>query len=459
MRLNNVKYALIGILLLTGMTKVNSETQRDVVGYWTFALNPGFNLVSFPVLPDQTSPQNVIGDGLGSVEITCWDEQLGRHRWTRYEPQSGQWTGDLYMLDRGVAYWINLPDADEPQRLIVTGYPELYTKFRWSGMRNGWNYYAPTFGRAQSFDDLPPDNSNDLLVAWDNTQSRYTLAEAASGREWRSNEFESIKPDQAYIVFLNQRVLRTVGPPTPAEYILDLQESVAEYYDEFGKNPDGSMMYDVPPHPLIVSNKEGLPVCLSDGEICSGGFNIDVIRERLRLGIGGELELVTEIVDRLEISSNMIQEGKFRIVLTIGVDEGIFPGDRIYLIAKSGNAETHSTSFEVSDNDWMLNDISFPEPMTSPDAPLETPTDFALGNPYPNPFNERFQIEFSLPQASIVTYRLFDLQGRTAINETRPFNAGTHRLSLSGRDLVSGIYLFEVTTGGERGIAKVAFVK
>ncbi|MCF7809783.1 T9SS type A sorting domain-containing protein [bacterium] len=459
MKLNYMKYVLTGILLLVGLTSLNGETQRDVVGYWTFDLNPGFNLVSFPVLPDHTSPQDVIGDRLGSVEITCWDEQLGRHRWGRYEPQSGRWIGDLYMLDRGVAYWINLLETDEPQRLIVTGHPELYTKFRWSGMRNGWNYYAPTFGCVQSFDELPPDNSKDLLVAWDNNQSQFTLAEAVPGREWRSNKIQSILPDQAYIVYLNQRVLRTVGPPTPAEYMLDLLADNDEYYDEYGRNTDGSMMYDVPPHPLIVSNKEGLPVCLSNGGICSGDFNVDVIREKLRIGVGGELELVTEVVDRFEIASNEAQEGRFSAVLTIGANDGIFPGDRIYLVAKSGHAETRSTSFEVSDDDWMLDDISFPEPMTSPDVPIETPVEFSIGDPYPNPFNERFQIEFNLPQASTVTYRLYDIQGRTAIDETRPFQTGAHRLTISGRDLVSGIYLFEVTTGQKRGIAKVAFVK
>ena len=122
-------------------------------------------------------------------------------------------------------------------------------------------------------------------------------------------------------------------------------------------------------------------------------------------------------------------------------------------------AETRSTSFEVSDEDWIMNDLSFPEPMLLPDAPITTPADFTLGKPYPNPFNEAFQIEFSLPQSANVTYQLLDFQGLTAINETRPFNAGTDRLSLSGRDLVSGIYLFEVTAGQKRGIAKVAFVK
>ena len=184
MKLLDVKLVLLCVLLLTCSAHVNAETQNDVVGYWTFELNPGFNLVSFPVLPEQTSPQNVIGDMLGNVEITSWDEHLGRHRWARYETQSDQWTGDLYLLDRGVAYWINLTDAVETQHLIVTGHPELYRKFRWSGLRNGWNYYAPTFGRVQSFNDLPPDNSRDLLVSWDNEQSRFNMAEAAHGREW-----------------------------------------------------------------------------------------------------------------------------------------------------------------------------------------------------------------------------------------------------------------------------------
>lgn len=438
----------------------DAESRRDVVGYWIMELDQGFNLVSFPVLPDNPSPRYVIGDGLGDVEITAWDAQMGRHRWARFDTETELWSGNLYLLDRGVAYWVNLLDAPEPVRLIVTGHPELYRKFRWSNLRNEWNYYAPTYGRLQSLEDLRPDNGEDLLISWNNELSRFELAEATRGRNWRSNAFDAIDPDRAYIVFLNHRVLRPIGPKTLPEYRYDLMWGEGEYSDVANPPYDEISDCETPPHPLVVGNREGLPVCLTNGDICSGGFRIEIVREGLRIGTGNELELDPQVIDHFFIPLDASENGCFRVVLTIGgVADQLLPEDRVYLVAKYNNAETRSTSFEIYDDVWIVDDLSFPEPMTVPGQPVAAPVDFSLGNPFPNPFNDRFQIEFSLPETAQVRYTLYNLRGRSVASVARPFNAGTHRLSFDGQGLSTGIYLLEVAYRQNRKIAKVAFVK
>jgi len=460
MKLPLSKMLLLAVaFLLTASYFVDAEPQRDVVGFWTLELNPGFNLVAFPVLPDLPTPRDVIGSRLGSVEITTWDRGYGSYRWARYNPETGTWLGNLYLLDRGVAYWINLTDTDESQQLVITGRPERYRKFRWSQLKTGWDFYSPTYGKVQNLHDLPPDKHDDLLISWNRQSAQFELAHASAEGEWLAGEFDSIYPDQAYISYLNREDQH--GDDTPTSASLPYMEKTAK-----GSNPgldiegNRATAYENPPHPLVVSNINGLPVCQTDGEICNGGFTIDVIREEQRPDDDGRMQPDPQIVVQHFIADDESVGGLFYLPLTVGRGEGhVRPGDRIYLIARRNEAETRSTSFEVTEEYWIIRDISFPEPMSIPGETAATPESFALGNPYPNPFNDRFQVDVNVPETSVLRYTLYDITGRVVQTVSSPFSAGTHRLSLSGRDLSNGIYLLEVVYGAQRGLAKVAFVK
>ncbi|HHE46297.1 MAG TPA: hypothetical protein ENL08_01165, partial [Bacteroidetes bacterium] len=276
------KSFFIGIVFLLATVNFSvAEPQGDVVGFWSFELNPGFNLVAFPLLPDLPTPRDVIGSQLGAVEITTWDRGLGRYRWARYDPESRAWSGDLFLLDRGVAYWINLTGASEPQRLVVTGHPERYRRFRWSSLRAGWDFYAPTYGKTRELEELPPDDHNDLLISWNGQSSLFELAHATNGKEWFTNGFDRIYPDRAYLVQLN----RDGSQDDNAELGLE-SPAAGNYLKESDQGGDGAgrmdrSAYENPPHPLVVSNLNGLPVCQPGGEICSGGFSVDVISDEL----------------------------------------------------------------------------------------------------------------------------------------------------------------------------------
>ena len=461
MMLKHSKVLLLGIVLaLTAAQVVDAESQRDVVGYWKFELNPGFNLIAFPLLPETPSPRAVFSDIQTDIEITTWDRHLRSYRWTRYNARTDLWTGNLFLLDRGVAYWINVMNAGEPQEIVVTGHPELYRKFRWEQMDAGWNFYAPMFGREQSLDDLRPDNSNDLLLSWNVEDSRFNMAEASPERYWFVDDFNAIAPDRSYLVFLNSRKLRPVGPPVRREYGYDgdfsgkdNNRSISSDFDEYGVN-------EMPPRPLIVSNSDGLPVCRQNGDVCSGGFTLHVVREGMRVGADGEQVPDPETVSRHFIPVGRAVGGYFRLALTVGGEAGqLRNGDRIYLLAVQNSAETRSTSFEVNDDVWLFDDLSFPDPMASPGELPVTPIAFTLSKPYPNPFNQRFQVEFSLPETAPVRYTIYDLQGRAVQSTSQPFSAGTHRLSISGQNLSAGVYLFEVVYNQQRKYVKVAYVR
>ncbi len=452
----------LGVALVLSLPQVtDAATQRDVVGFWTHQLHPGWSLVTFPVLPDTPTLQAVIGDALGRVEIATWDRRIGSYRWASYDPETGGWTGNLFILDRGTAYWINLPEADGARSLVVTGHPEVYTRFRWSKLAPGWQYYSPTFGRAQGLNEFPPDQRNDLLVTWNRERLLFELTEATSDRQWHGSGFDQFDPDRAYIVYLNRRAPRRVGPPTELEYLYNRMQEKQRGAVVMSEDDDDPVEYMQPPWPLVVGNRGGVPVRYQGGESCNGGFTVQVVREKLRIGIGGKLEPYPEEVAEYLIAPGEAETGCFRLALTAGeTAEFLNPGDRVYLmVVHQGGASTRSTSFEVPLAERFIPDLDFPDPLSTPGERPAAPTEFTLGKPYPNPFNDRFRIEVCLPETAPLKYVLYDLRGRAVLINERPLSAGTHRLTINAGDLSAGIYFLEVKAGSLRGLVKVAYIK
>ena len=92
----------------------------------------------------------------------------------------------------------------------------------------------------------------------------------------------------------------------------------------------------------------------------------------------------------------------------------------------------------------------------SPDLPEK----YALKQNYPNPFNTNTIIEYSIPEVSHVTLKVFDLQGRevaTLVEEDHP--PGTYRVMLDKRDLSSGIYFSYLKAGKFSQSRKMLYVK
>lgn len=73
------------------------------------------------------------------------------------------------------------------------------------------------------------------------------------------------------------------------------------------------------------------------------------------------------------------------------------------------------------------------------------PCEFVLGQNFPNPFNPRTRIVFSLPKKSFVTLTVFDVRGRkiqTLVSDELP--AGSFCYDWDGTKLPSGLYIYQV---------------
>ncbi len=88
------------------------------------------------------------------------------------------------------------------------------------------------------------------------------------------------------------------------------------------------------------------------------------------------------------------------------------------------------------------------------------PTEFSLMQNYPNPFNPETTIEFSLPNVSMTTLKVYDVTGRevtTLISE--PLTAGKHRLSFDASSLSSGVYFYTLRAGNSSLTRKMVLLK
>jgi hypothetical protein len=90
---------------------------------------------------------------------------------------------------------------------------------------------------------------------------------------------------------------------------------------------------------------------------------------------------------------------------------------------------------------------------------------FALRQNYPNPFNPHTTIRFSLPAASAVTLRVYDVAGRHVRTlVSRDLKAGPYAFDWDGTDhrgehAASGVYFYRLTAGADTATRKMVLVR
>ena len=90
----------------------------------------------------------------------------------------------------------------------------------------------------------------------------------------------------------------------------------------------------------------------------------------------------------------------------------------------------------------------------------ETPTEFALKQNFPNPFNPTTNIQFDLPNDVFVKIKVYDVLGKevaTLVNEYKM--AGSYIVSFNGSLLSSGIYFYKIEAGTFSDIKRMVLVK
>lgn len=91
------------------------------------------------------------------------------------------------------------------------------------------------------------------------------------------------------------------------------------------------------------------------------------------------------------------------------------------------------------------------------------PSGFSLSRNYPNPFNPSTSIDYTLPQESKVSIKLYDILGRkvaTLVNKTQ--NAGKYSIKFNAgyyTNISSGIYIYRMQAGSFAATQKLILLK
>ena len=92
---------------------------------------------------------------------------------------------------------------------------------------------------------------------------------------------------------------------------------------------------------------------------------------------------------------------------------------------------------------------------------VNSPTKFTLEQNFPNPFNLETNINFTIPEGTNVSMKLYDITGREVrvlVNEKK--QPGFYTITLKGGDLSSGVYFYRlVTSSGFTAVKKLILLK
>ena len=91
---------------------------------------------------------------------------------------------------------------------------------------------------------------------------------------------------------------------------------------------------------------------------------------------------------------------------------------------------------------------------------ISMPKEFSLGQSYPNPSNPVSNIDFQLPEKTIVKIVVYDLLGKLVAELVNgELDAGIHTVEFNGSSLGSGTYIYRITAGSFKEVKKLVLVK
>ena len=108
----------------------------------------------------------------------------------------------------------------------------------------------------------------------------------------------------------------------------------------------------------------------------------------------------------------------------------------------------------------MLMSLVLDHQLTLQEISSEIPDNFNLSQNYPNPFNPSTKIEYSIPEASFVQLKVYDILGNEVaelVNEEQ--SAGTYRADFTADNLASGFYVAKLKAGNFTKTIKMTLMK
>ncbi|MCX6170063.1 MAG: T9SS type A sorting domain-containing protein [Ignavibacteriales bacterium] len=125
-----------------------------------------------------------------------------------------------------------------------------------------------------------------------------------------------------------------------------------------------------------------------------------------------------------------------------------------------GEAVITVTAVDAANNDFFAYSFSVDSRNTDVATTEEIPTEFALMQNFPNPFNPTTNIKFALPKESNVTLKIYNILGEEVanlVNKVMP--AGYHTVNFDATKLASGMYIYRIEAGSFVQVKKMLLMK
>lgn len=103
-------------------------------------------------------------------------------------------------------------------------------------------------------------------------------------------------------------------------------------------------------------------------------------------------------------------------------------------------------------SDFTVTDVNNQKPIA--------PENFYLFHNYPNPFNPSTVIRYQIPEAGLVSLKVYDLLGRevaSLVDEIKP--AGSYEVKFDASELSSGVYFYRLQSGDFISARKLILIK
>ena len=419
------------------------RTSRDLL------LRLGWNMVSVNVRPDEEDVEVLMA---GLVEAGLLEMM-----------KDGR--GHFYLPDRG---FNNIPGwfVEQGYQIKMRG-AEVLTIEGISVLRNhpieledGWQLvsYYPNFPIEATV--ALSGISEHLIIAKDGYGNFYIPV-------WNFSNLGDMRPGQGYYLKIETEEPIELVYSTGEEEELAMLPRCRSVYDfpgiiplhtVTGVNMSVLVLRESPLDPPLIRGVN-IPPLRSRGGTKGGVKATPPLRSRG--GIKGGVEVGVYISGKL-VGGGILQDGVCGIAVwgddpsTDEVD-GAVEGDRLEIRLLDGNG-LQAVEYEVLAGEMVYQTDGLLV-IRLTDA-VEVPEDFTIISAYPNPFNSRMHVRYSLPDAARVEMNVYDLSGRHVaelVNGHR--TAGFHTSVFDGAGLASGVYIVRFDAGGHTSQMKVVLVK
>lgn len=331
-------------------------------------------------------------------------------------------------------------------------------------LKKGWNMIGSPFASTVEF-EANSNEVSDLYYFGDSTNKDGWLVVLEKMQPWAGYAVHSNSDTSSITLkpFPNENVNRSSGKRVDQEWIIQFLVKEKNSFDNstlMGRKESAFDDIDHSDTPMLPKIENGISAALllneNENKKYSSDFrSIDEINGIWDLQILSEqdfpnIELkVKDVISLPDEVSMAILDVQKRMVLT-----NVF--SRKINFDKIGALEYE---FKV-----VVGESEYVEQMIK--NLLEViPDNFTLSKNYPNPFNPRTNLDFSIPKRSNVALRIFNMMGQevvTLINEKKSY--GNYSVSWNGLDnkglnVASGVYFAELRTRNVRRITKMLLLK